>query len=928
MITHEQMPKFLCKMSARAVHVFFFSLLSLVLLAAVPAAEKDSADTTAAEDIAHWATLPANGPEGRPLPLTGSWVSQNMFGPRRMIELIRQGHHVLPTLGGNPAFMANYAYILDNKGFLNKKLPAYFEQIEPVLEYCAEHGLPISLGGGNWATGPARLEYDYNRAPEKNRRTFSPEESVRLMIRKDGEVASGSWKMSSPFGPNERWAAYGRWWMDNPAMQRVRELYPDPPMVVFLNNNEAGEIGVKHLDRSVRFKRQYGEDLSADEKKRILHRAYDEKYEVMLNAAREALKEPAWKKNATFVAYNAWPRSVKGRTEERNHPSEWKRFDGAMPEFYLNDWQIYRGKTDYSIWSPQTEALRIQSSQAVIFSLAPDYYFASIAWDGGQPVTRRSSVNCLATGMYGSGAVQRWDFARYEGMVQFGLWAMRPRVMREFRWPVHQHHAYDEGTFNAVVRAVDRPWNNETLRKFWRFGELVKSEQFEPPKTQVAKELRFYSRVQPLLPVDANPPRESWPRIWELKAGKRQPPKLRVLALALKLGKAPERRWLIYAHAPLGAVADAKVTLPDHGKVELPNVAKSGSFFVVDEPTGAVKTLLAGGPAEIDVNVPNRFIRPGEAFDVTARVTLPPAEGLDSVIWSHGDGETVLGNQAVTRRLALEEPGLHMIRVTGTTADGRKVADDAPVFVGEKPEQSVVYDLELSDASVWRGTWDGVGEDQRERLTYRMVPNPGAAPDIVLHGGRFVDDTERGRVLELSHDYEGLWGVRSRLTCNHPEGYPNFAVSLRFKAETTDGTQVLYVQGGRGKGFNIYIRDGTLYAGSMSGKRDWSGLSNNEKGKNGYWLRTDKVEAGRWHHVALVLADATREVQPEKLSLFLDGEKIGSGPGVRVPNHHAGPRIGLARTTTLHTGENISHVGFRGRIADFRQVNAAVVPGR
>ncbi|MFW6336976.1 MAG: hypothetical protein ACOC3G_07590, partial [Phycisphaeraceae bacterium] len=26
-----------------------------------------------AADIAHWATLPANGPEGRPLPLTGSW---------------------------------------------------------------------------------------------------------------------------------------------------------------------------------------------------------------------------------------------------------------------------------------------------------------------------------------------------------------------------------------------------------------------------------------------------------------------------------------------------------------------------------------------------------------------------------------------------------------------------------------------------------------------------------------------------------------------------------------------------------------------------------------------------------------------------------------------------------------------------------------
>ncbi|MFW6336977.1 MAG: LamG domain-containing protein [Phycisphaeraceae bacterium] len=894
------------------------------------AAQSQEEDPSAAADIAAWAQIKqANGPEGRPLPLTGSWVNNGMFGPRETIEMIEEGHHLLPTLAGGPGFLARYAYVLENQGFLNEKLPNYMDEILPVVEYSREHRLPISLGGGNWATGPVRMEYDYNRAPEKNRKTFTPEQSVRLMIEQDGEVTSGSWKMSSPFSPDERWVEYAKWWMDNPAMRTIRETYPDPPMVVWLNNNEAGEIGTKHLDRSIRFQREYGDqDLDNDDKQRILHEAYDKKYKVLFDAARESLSEPAWSNNSVFVAYNAWPRSVKGRTWERNHPSEWKRYNGTMPEFYLNDWQIYRGKTDYNYWSPQTESLRIQSSQDVIFDLDPDHYFASIVWDGGQPAARRSAINSMATGMYGSGPQQRWDIPRYEGMVQFGLWAMRPRVMREFRYPVSQHDAYDKAAFMAVVRSVDRPWNHDVLKEFWRFGELVQSDEFEPKDDRVAEELQFYSRVTPLLPVDVNPDRHTqWPRIWELKAGKSDPTKLRVLALAHKLGEAPDRRWLIYAHAPLGGVTGPKVTLPDYDKqVELPQVAKSGSFFLVHEGEDVAKTIIPGGPAELELKVGSRFAGTGEQVDVEASVAFAPEGGFTSFDWSLGDGKSHQTDRLGKFDTKVTEQGLQMIRVTGTTADGEKVVADAPVFVGGEPDEAVVYDLELSDASGWEGVWQGVGPDQREMLTYRMVPNPGRAPDIPLHGGTFVQDEDLGRrVLELSHDDEGLWGDRSDLTCGHPEGHPNVTVSLRFKAESLDATQPLYVQGGTGKGFNIYLHDGQLYAGSMSGKREWGEHGGEAMGK-GAWISTDRVEAGQWHHVSLVLEGATKSVQPDKLSLYIDGEKVGSAPGVRVPNHHAAPRIGTVLNTTLHNGDNISGVSFRGRIADFQQMNDARPP--
>ncbi len=870
---------------------------------------------SAAADIAAWAAIrEANGKQGRPLPLTASWVCQGMFGPQRTMAMIKAGHHVIPTLGAGPGFMARYAYILENKGFREQKLPAYMAEIEPVLKFCAEHKLPISMGGHNWATGPVRMEFDYNRAPKHNRKTFTPEESVRLMIEKDGKIQSGSWKMSSPFGPDERWREFARWWMDNPAMKRIRELYPDPPLVVWLNNNEAGEIGLKHLDFSVRFLKKHGKNLTKDDKVKTLHEAYDHKYNVLFEEARRVLIQPAWRKNTIFVAYNAWPRSVKGRTAERNRGSEWKRFDGCMPEFYLNDWQIYRGKTDYNYWSPQTEALRVQSSQDVIFGLDPDHYFASIVWDGGQPATRRSAINCLATGMYGSGAVQQWDFARYEGMVQFGLWAMRPRVMREFRWPVSEHNAYDQEAFMCVVRAVDRPWNNEVLKEFWRFGKLVKSDEFKPANEKVAGELQFYSRVNALLPVDVNPPRDKWPRVWALKAGKRPPVKMRVLALALQLGAKPKRRWLIYAHAPLGAVAGSRVMIPELGKVKLPYVARSGSFFVIDEGGGAAialtaKTLIAGGPAEITITADKTFAKVGETVMISPEITLPPPAGFTGFTWSFGEGTEQGFEKLFGQQFTPKQTGMHLIRVTGTTTAGAKVSGETCVFVGKKPHSAVVYDLELNDASAWRGPWKGIGKDGKDLLEYRLVPNHGVAPDMVLHGGSFVKDPEAGRVLELSGKQDGLWGVRSKLTCK--QGYANLTIALRFKAEDTKGTQVLYAQGGKGKGYNIYLHEGKLYGGIVSTKQ---------------WLSTDKVQAGKWHHVALVLKGAGKKSAPDRLLLYLDGEKVGSGPGRIIENHHAGPRVGICLNTTLHTGKHISGVGFRGRLAMFQQRNDARIP--
>ena len=110
---------------------------------------------------------------------------------------------------------------------------------------------------------------------------------------------------------------------------------------------------------------------------------------------------------------------------------------------------------------------------------------------------------------------------------------------------------------------------------------------------------------------------------------------LRVFSVALVRGEQPNRSWLIYAHAPLGAVANTKVQLPGYGDVKLDSVSMSGSFFAVNESDRSVKTLIAGGPAEIAMSVAEKHVPSGGEVLVNAELTCPPASPLTGFVFAN-----------------------------------------------------------------------------------------------------------------------------------------------------------------------------------------------------------------------------------------------------------------------------------------------------
>ena len=129
--------------------------------------------------------------------------------------------------------------------------------------------------------------------------------------------------------------------------------------------------------------------------------------------------------------------------------------------------------------------------------------------------------------------------------------------------------------------------------------------------------------------------------------------------------------------------------------------------------------------------------------------------------------------------------------------------------------------------------------------------------------------------------------------------------------------QVIYEQGSTTRGLNLYVFDGRLYAGGWNTPQA-------ESNWGGKFLSSDKIESGRWHHVALVL-NGGPTVAPRALTAYLDGARIGRRQGSQLWNHSGGIGIGHVNGTTLfHDGTVGSTDGLAGMIDDVRVYDRAL----
>lgn len=129
----------------------------------------------------------------------------------------------------------------------------------------------------------------------------------------------------------------------------------------------------------------------------------------------------------------------------------------------------------------------------------------------------------------------------------------------------------------------------------------------------------------------------------------------------------------------------------------------------------------------------------------------------------------------------------------------------------------------------------------------------------------------------------------------------------------TSRKQVLYQEGDTDRGIVLYIFDGCLYYFGYTLDLGWTGSV----------IVTDRIDAGRWNHAALVL-DGRQDRREQVLRGYLNGKFIDAQPGHHLSDHRVRFSLGgSSGPLRFHDGVFRGQTGhpFEGQILDLRVWN-------
>jgi len=529
----------------RAYHAALGLLFCLAVTAYAQTPEE-----RAVEAIRREVTAPSDDVAGYPLPVVSGWSgarSALSFSPDFQIDQVRHGQYLLPwfDLWEVPKLNAGDDYP-------SPKDPAYYE---PGVAYVAAHRLPLCIPSVEWQLLMDRV------SPEYAQHGGSVDHKIPL----------------SPFDATPPWYALGREWARHPTVRRLQKLYPDPPLVLLVQDDEYPRVSPDDLH----IRNDAHADAALTARRRAMGDAWVQKYRALLQGFRDGLESPAWREHTIIVGFEQFLDSAMGRWHDwdtnslyvpgRSEPWPYA-WDGASVSYALHD---YAPDTDFTVWGPQIEAMNRVGELAAVRRAKPNYWFEITTWDGSDIKAPGDKRDAKVRFLSAQG--RPFTPSRYGGMVQFGMWLLRPRVVREFRGEDDDRVRFGP-YFNALLAAVARVHENPVLREFWRKGRLLPNPQAQHPyESNLPPELAARQRWF-LLDSPLNPPRP-----WELTTA------LRIFSLALERGQKPQREWLVYAESPLDDFPDAEVTIPGGPRVHV-HSTPGGAFSRVSE-NGVVRTI-------------------------------------------------------------------------------------------------------------------------------------------------------------------------------------------------------------------------------------------------------------------------------------------------------------------------------------------------
>ena len=188
-----------------------------------------------AEEIRFESMLSNNSDLGHPLPLAGHWStgsSPGGFNPSYQLQLIEKGHHILPW------FQLPEHY--------TPKLGA--EYYKKPLQKASGLNLPISFLSSQWERPLTDSQAYLYLPPDKNPN----------VVGLNGQIL----KKVSPFSSLGPWWEVGKKVTSSVTMKKLQEWYPNPPLVLFVSNNEHTKLKWTEAWISSRYRATYGRNTT------------------------------------------------------------------------------------------------------------------------------------------------------------------------------------------------------------------------------------------------------------------------------------------------------------------------------------------------------------------------------------------------------------------------------------------------------------------------------------------------------------------------------------------------------------------------------------------------------------------------------------------------------------------------------------------
>lgn len=507
-----------------------------------------------------------------PLPVAASWANGGErkgfqgYTTRWQLEQMLDGHYLIPTVPMYDPTRKQYGE----------------DEFQSVIRWLAHVQAPIS-----W-----RANQPFKDVLDAPYRQLGTADNPRAYTRdENGEPVFSS--LISPWAPNWPWYEVGFKWSTTPSAYQLYNLYQNPPLVIFLDNNEAWHTVAARsaYDHEARLAELYGppDEVTINIRKSLISYGLSCLFRSYLAGIKDGMSEE-WRANAVTVAYNSVLSGVGGfdyreRSPDREAENDEKNpfnpldntwdwepmaWDGSSPSYYLHDWD--KRLWDFSVRNPRMFVMTMHAvGHRAAFQANPNYFVELSVWDGNGKASDPNEKRDQYTSIVG----QEWSAARYKGFIRWGMWIARPQIVREFRGSQVPLDDNFDATM-ALISAVDEVWENPTLERFWRNSELVSNPDRRHPQYRGPSGFMDVPRM--FLLESSTHPDEF--RFEDANVSAANTTKIPVWALARKNGD----EYLIFADAPLGAVATATITVPGVGAVLLRDIPTGGGFWL--EPSG------------------------------------------------------------------------------------------------------------------------------------------------------------------------------------------------------------------------------------------------------------------------------------------------------------------------------------------------------